>query len=204
MNFVPPTSAGIAAAAEAIRAGEVVAYPTETVYGLAVDPFNEQALERLVAVKGREEGKPVLLIVAEPDQASRLTDGPLTPRAAACAAAFWPGPLSLVLPGNPALSRMLLNGEGRVCVRCPSCETARALCRAAGGPLTSTSANRSGEAPARCAAEADLPGVALVLDGGALAPSPPSTVFDPERGIVLREGAVALDELEAKGLLRPS
>lgn len=194
MKIVLPDPEGIQQASDALRAGEIVAYPTETVYGLGVDPHNPRALERLFDAKGRAERHPVLLIVDDIAQLKRVADS-IPPRAAELMARFWPGPLSLLLPAVPGLSEMLLGPDGRICVRCPACDTARALCQAFGGPLTSTSANRSGDPPAHSVAELGLPGVALAIDGGILPPSLPSTVYDPETGEVLREGAISGEDL---------
>lgn len=198
MNIVPATAAGIARAAAVLRAGQVIAYPTETVYGLGVDPFSEAALHRLFEVKGRDAGKAVLLIVAGLDQLESVATG-LSDRARRYAEAFWPGPLSLLLPKSPALPGLVTAGSAHVCVRSPACATARRLCEAVGGPITSTSANRSGAPPACSLTGLDLEGVALGLDGGALAPSAPSTVFDPERNEILREGVITRAQLDAIG-----
>jgi len=196
MRIVPPTDEGLAQAADAIRAGHVVAYPTETVYGLAVDPFNTDAVERLFRVKGRDRGNPVLLIVGGLYQLPCVTRG-LSDAARAYADAFWPGPLSLLLPRADALPDSVTAGSENVCIRCPACSIARGLCRAVGGPITSSSANASGQPPARAVADLDLPGVALAIDGGLLPPSPPSTVFDPDTGSVLRPGAIPEERLRA-------
>lgn len=198
MIIVPPTAEGLASAAAAIRAGEVVAYPTETVYGLAVDPFSEAAIARLFAVKERDRGKPLLLIVAGVDQLSRVA-AEFSERAQAYARAFWPGPLSLLLPKSSAIPDILTAGGAKICVRCPACDIARALCREAGGAVTSSSANLSGEEPVLSLSSLHLPGVAIGIDGGTLPPSAPSTVFDPELGIVLREGAISRAQLDAVG-----
>ncbi len=196
MKILTPTPEGIASAASAIRSGEIVAYPTETVYGLGADPFSDAAVRRLFEIKARDERKPVLLIVADFDQLTRVA--PLmSEKAWAYARAFWPGPLSLLLPKSAALPEVLTAGSDKVCVRCPACLESRRLCRAVGSAITSSSANRSGEPPARSLDQLDLPGVAVGLDGGALAPSAPSTVFDPDLGEVLREGAISKARLSA-------
>ncbi len=196
MTPLSPSREGLAIAAACIRSGGIVAYPTETVYGLAVDPFSEEAVAALFEAKGRAPEQPVLLVIADLDQLGRVA-GAVSERASAYAEAFWPGPLSLVLPRADALPKAVTAGRSDVCVRCPSSDVTRALCRAAGMPLTSTSANRSGESPARSLSEIDLPGVAFGVDGGRLEDSPPSTVLEPERGAVLREGAVSAAALEA-------
>jgi L-threonylcarbamoyladenylate synthase len=194
---VAPDAAGLAQAAEAVRRGEVVAYPTETVYGLAVDPWSETALDRLFAVKGRPDDRPILLIVDTEAQLHRVTPH-ISARARACMQAFWPGPLTVLFPRDPSLPSRLTAGQPMVAVRCPGSEIARALCRACGHAVTSSSANLSGEPAA--SSLADLPpGIGLAIDGGMLPPSPPSTLYDPESGRVLREGAIPARDLE--GLL---
>ena len=100
MEIAAPTPQGLAKAAELLHAGEVVAYPTETVYGLGADPFSVEALDSLYRVKRRDPGSPVLLIVSSMEQLDSIVAA-ISPRAAAYAAAFWPGPLSLLLPPSP-------------------------------------------------------------------------------------------------------
>ena len=196
MKQVPSTGEGLRSAAEAIRAGEVVAYPTETMYGLGVDPFAEAAVRRLFDVKGRSLDRPLLLIVADLDQLGRVA-AEVSPAALAYAEEYWPGPLSMLFPKSAALPDLVTGGRGKVCVRCPASAVARDLCRAFGNAITSTSANRSGAPPARSAHQVDLPDVALVIGGATLPVNPPSTVFDPETGDVLREGMISDAELAA-------
>lgn len=196
MKTVEATLEGIAEAAASIQAGRVVAYPTETVYGLGVDPFSRAALEHLFAVKGRDPDNPVLVIVASPEDVYTVA-GEVSPRAWAYIRAYWPGPLSLLLPKGPNLPKEVTAGRAKVCVRCSAGRIARELCRAVGGPITSTSANPSGLPPARSLSEIQLEGVALGVDGGTLPPSLPSTVFDPDLNEVLREGVVPTAELKA-------
>jgi L-threonylcarbamoyladenylate synthase len=200
VRTVAPDASGLAEAAAALLAGEVVAYPTETVYGLAVDPFSEGAIDRLFAAKGRPESNPILLIVADEGQLARVA-AEISMLARRCIDGFWPGPLSLLFPKTPDLPLRITAGGNSVCVRCPGSVIARDLCRAFGGPLTSTSANRSGEPPARAFDELELDGVALALDGGRLGDAPPSTVYDPETDRVLREGGITAAQLRA--LLQP-
>ncbi len=191
-------AAGLSGIEEAIRiisGGGVVAYPTETVYGLAVNPFSEEALDALFQVKARDETRPVLLIVADAPQVTSLSHH-IPTHAHACMKAFWPGPLSLLMPGTAGLPKRLLDAAGRVCVRCPGHELARELCRQWGGALTSTSANLSGLPPAKTAGEALLAGVSLVLDGGTLPAHPPSTVYDPESRTVLRTGEITAEMID--------
>lgn len=196
MVTVPADLEGLVQASEAIRCGAVVAYPTETVYGLGVDPFNEVALGRLFEVKGRPEANPILLIVDSVEQLERVVLE-VSPSARRFIERFWPGPLSLLFPRHPELPRALTAGADKVCVRCPGLETARRLCALAGGAITSTSANLSGRPPIIDSADFDLPGVAVLVDGGRLDPSEPSTVFDPDTGRILRHGAVPESAIEA-------
>ncbi len=189
MISLDPTPENLGRVADALRRGAVAACPTDTVYGLAADPFNEAALDVLFRAKGRDDGKPVLLVVGSIEQV-RMVSKPMDPKALVCARTFWPGPISLVLPAVEGLPRSITGAGGKVCVRCPACPIARALCQAFGGPSTSTSANLSGMPPALSLAGVRLEGVELGIDGGTLGGGPPSTVFDPETGQILREGAI--------------
>jgi len=190
MIIAKPDRDGIAVAARAIRDGKVVAYPTETVYGLAVDPFSREAIRALFEAKGRPEVNPVLLIAADVSQVEKISLA-ISDTARRYMERFWPGPLSLVLRKHPDLPSELCGGGETVCVRVPGSEIARDLCRAFGGAITSTSANRSGEPSATKPGEIKLAGVHLCIDAGALPPSAPSTVFDPDTGVIFRQGAVA-------------
>ncbi|HNR34815.1 MAG TPA: L-threonylcarbamoyladenylate synthase [Candidatus Hydrogenedentes bacterium] len=190
MKIVPPTPDGIREAAQAVRAGEIVAYPTETVYGLAADPFSEEAVARLFDIKERDRGKPVLLIVANAAQLAGVVSA-VSPEAEACIRAFWPGPLSLLLPKAAWLAPGITAGAEKVCVRETSCPIARTLCEYTGHAVTSTSANPSGGEPARSIDEMDMSGIAIAIDGGLLPFSPPSTVYDPDERRILREGAIS-------------
>ena len=194
MKILLPTAEGLSTAADAIGAGEIVAYPTETVYGLGVDPFSPVALDLLFTIKGRDSRNPVLLIVDSEAQLHQVV-GEISPGAAACMKAFWPGPLSLLFPKADGLPDVLSGPDGRICVRQTSCPIARALCRAVGHAITSTSANRSGEPPVETLCDLALEGVIAGIDGGRLTPSAPSTVFDPDAGRVLRPGAIPEMEL---------
>jgi L-threonylcarbamoyladenylate synthase len=188
-------------AAKWIRSGGVVALPTDTLYGLAVDPFQPAAVARVFAVKGREAGRALPLIAADAAQlAARL--GPLPPLGDRLAQRFWPGPLTLLVVAPAALAPGVTAGTGQVGVRVPAHEVARAICRGAGGPVTATSANRSGE-PATAdpdVVERTLGGdVDLLIDTGPAPGGPPSTIVDvtgPAPRLV-REGAVPWQQIEA-------
>jgi L-threonylcarbamoyladenylate synthase len=172
----------------------VVAYPTETVYGLAVDPFQPAAIEALFQAKGRPDANPVLLIVSNECQLDGIT-GQLSADARACMARFWPGPLSLLLPAAPGQHPAIAPEGGKVCVRCPGLELARMLCDAVGGPVTSTSANLSGEPPATTVDGCATLNLSAILDGGPTGSSVPSTIYDPDERRVLRAGAISANEL---------
>ncbi|MES1166018.1 MAG: L-threonylcarbamoyladenylate synthase [Verrucomicrobiota bacterium] len=186
-------AAEVAAAIAALRRGDVVAYPTETFYGLGVDAFDGAALERLRALKGRGEKAISLLIDGEAMLARLCAEVP--PRARALMARNWPGALTLALPARPGLPDALVS-DGCVAVRQSPHPVARALVAGFGGPVTTTSANRSGEPPATTAAavRAALGAGCHVLDGGPTAGGAPSTLARVRGDSVeiLRAGAVDL------------
>jgi len=187
-----PDAWSIAEAAAMIRRGLVVAYPTDTLYGLAVDPRNADAVKRLYALKGRAETSALTLIAEDLRQVQDA--GVLTEPARRLAARWWPGPLTVVLPAGPAVTREALAGGNTVGIRVPDHAVAIALARACGFPITATSANRSGM-PAATTAQAvldALPAVDAVVDGGAARGGPPSTLVDAsmQQVALLREGVV--------------
>jgi L-threonylcarbamoyladenylate synthase len=183
----------LAVAVVALRRGEIVAYPTETFYGLAVDAFDELALARLRELKGRAEKAFSVLVVGE-GMLDRLCDPP-SEKARALMARHWPGALTLALPARVGVPAALV-ADGCVAVRESPHPLARALVRAYGGPLTATSANLAGAPPARTPAEvvAALGARCVVLAGGATPGGPPSTLarVRGNRIEVLRPGAVDL------------
>jgi L-threonylcarbamoyladenylate synthase len=194
-------SSAVSDALAALAAGEAIVYPTETFYALGVDALSSQALERLFAIKGREPGKPVALIAADTAMAFALArEVPAAARV--LAEAFWPGPLTLVLPARDGIPTALIGDDGGVGVRVSSHPLARALATAFRGPLTATSANLAGEPPAvePAAAHRALGGkVKVLVEDGRLAGGAPSTVVAIDRsGIrVLRQGAVSERQLAA-------
>jgi L-threonylcarbamoyladenylate synthase len=183
----------LAAAVEALRRGEIVAYPTETFYGLAVDALSEPALARLRALKGRGE-KALSALVVGRAMLERLCVPP-SPRALALMARHWPGALTLALPARAGVPEALV-ADGCVAVRESPHDVARALVVGFGGPLTATSANLAGEPPATTAAqvEAALAGRCFVLHGGTTPGGAASTLarVRGNRIEVLRPGAVSL------------
>ena len=182
-----------------LAAGKVLAYPTETVYGFG-GGVDERSVEALVSLKSRVPGKPFLLLVAASEMITRLGLH-LTGYASTLAARFWPGPLTLVLPGGEKRVPDRLRGpEGGVAVRWTPQRSLARLIRAHGDPITSTSANRPGVPPAGAAdqivtqwGEAIARGTLLVLDGGRLKDSQPSTVVDCTGRLprVIRPGAIS-------------
>jgi len=185
--------------------GGVVAIPTDTLYGLAVDPMSPAAIARLMAVKGRSTDHAVALIGA--DVAQVVKDlGALPPVAQKLASAFWPGPLTLLLPRPPSIPEALTGGRPLVGVRVPNDDAARELCRFWGHLLTATSANISGEPPsddpdhvANVFGDSD---VGVLLDAGKTRGGPPSTVVDAAGDEIrlIRAGAIAWEDVQACAL----
>jgi len=193
-----PDVEAIARAAAVIRRGGVVAYPTDTLYGLAADPTSPLAVSRLFALKGRPASSAIPLIAADELQVASWA-GQLSETAHALARQWWPGPLSLVLPALPGLCEQLLAGGDSVAVRVPAHPVAVALARAVGRPITATSANPSGAPPTARPDElaALLPGLDAVLDAGPAPGGPPSTIVDVTTGVarLVRAGAVPWDRV---------
>lgn len=188
------------AVAEALRAGRVAVIPTDTVYGLAADPRNEQAVARLFELKGRPADNPLPLLVADADTAmSCCSDWPGV--AERLAAMFWPGPLTIVAPAAEWIPTSVTAGSDHVGVRQPAHAWSLALLRAFGSPLACTSANASGDPPA--SALDQLPAQFFAsdvsrTDAGRLPPSPASTVVRVQSGSldVLREGSIGAEALQ--------
>ena len=191
----------IARAAELIRAGEVVGMPTETVYGLAADALDPEAVAKIFAAKGRPQDNPLIVHISSPDEIVPLvTEFP--ERADRLAREFWPGPLTMILPKSGIVPKETSGGLGTVAVRCPSHPAARALIKASGVPLAAPSANISGR-PSPTSFERvveDMDGrVACILDGGDCSVGVESTVVTlvPEIPRLLRPGGVTLAMLQS-------
>jgi len=187
-------------AAALLRAGGVVAFPTETYYGLAVDPFNPQALERLFLVKQRPRNLPILVLVAGMDQLPLLTGNmpAVYRRLIDC---FWPGPLTLVCPALPLLPPQLTGQTGTIALRQSPHETANALIGSFGGPITATSANIT-SFPAAVTAE-DVARIFdseidLILDGGPTPGGSGSTLVGIDQGALfcIREGKIGFSAVQ--------
>ena len=188
-------------ALEMLATGGIVAFPTDTVYGLGADPWEEAAVASLFEAKGRDYGKPIPLLVAGPDHLWRVVPG-LPPIAQALSTAFWPGPLTIIVPRRPNLPDIVTAGGPTVALRMPDHPWTLKLLRAAGGALAVTSANRSGASNPATAQEvlADLDGrIPLIIDGGPCPSNLASTIVDVSLPIprVLREGAIPAALIEA-------
>lgn len=196
-----PQRDAIEEAATWIRDGGVIAVPTDTLYGLAADPYNPAAIARVFEVKGRGAERALPLVAADIAQVRREI-GPLTPSAERLVERFWPGPLTLILTAPARLADAVTGGTGRVGVRVPAYEVTRAVCAAVGYPITATSANVSGQ-PAT-----DNPDVVertlgdrldVLLDTGSTPGGLPSTIVDvsgPSPRLV-RSGPISWDEISA-------
>ena len=194
-----PDPEAIRTAADAIRRGELVVFPTETVYGLAADALNESAVKRVLEVKGRCGTLPLPVQVASVDDLPKVASS-VSETVRLLAARFWPGPLTLVLPKSSAISSLVSAGAETVGVRIPDHAVALALLRELGSPIVATSANITGEPPAlraESAIEKLGEAVSVVLDAGESVLKVSSTVLDasvsPPR--ILRPGAISAEEI---------
>lgn len=189
-----PKPGAISRAAEAIAAGGVVIFPTHGLYGLAADAFNPDAVRRIFQIKGRASNKPLLVLISDSADLHRLVSATSrsTQNLMRC---FWPGGVTFVMPAREELALELTGGSKKIGVRRTAHPVAMALVRAVGGPLTGTSANISGAGGCARISDIDpalIDAVDLVLDCGALAGGPGSTVVDVSDAepVILRQGAV--------------
>jgi L-threonylcarbamoyladenylate synthase len=186
-------------AAEVIHEGGVVAYPTETVYGLGGLASHEAAIEQIYRLKQRQRLKPLSILIGDPAELEDLAQT-IPARARPLMARFWPGPLTLVFLAAGHLPSILTGGGGKLAVRVSSHPMAQELVRAVGAPITATSANRSGAATCRTGEEVlgQLGGeLKFILDGGLTPGSEGSTIADVtvEPPKIVRAGAIAADEV---------
>jgi L-threonylcarbamoyladenylate synthase len=180
-----------------LQAGGVVAFPTDTFYGLAVDPLQPAAVGKLFALKGRAAGEAVPLISVSIEDVEQFC-GPLGPAGSTLARTFWPGPLSLLVTAPASVGASVHAGTNAVAIRVPDHPVARALAALVGRPITATSANRSGRPPAQDAAALEqLDAGLFVIDAGRTPGGAPSTIVDarvsPPR--LIRAGQVAWDRV---------
>ena len=188
MRSVGSSAHGLRVVARAIAAGQVLAYPTEAVYGLGCDPMNVEAVRRVLRIKGRGEDKGLILIAADFSALEPYVT-PLGPARMIEIAATWPGPNTWLLPARPRTPRWLTGVHDTLAVRVTRHPIASALCGAWGGALVSTSANLSNQHPARTALRVRLQldaGPDLILCGACGGDARPSTIRDGRSGRVLR------------------
>jgi L-threonylcarbamoyladenylate synthase len=199
VNVARPAAAVLGRAAQIIRHGGVVVFPTHGLYGLGADPFNPAAVERIFAIKGRQAHKALLVLIADMASLDRVAVRPNT-RAQKLMRRCWPGRVTIVLRARPELPAGVTGPGGTIGVRLVAHPVAAALVRAVGGPITGTSANISGSAGCATIEAMDaglLDKVDLALDAGPLAGGPGSTVVDATGRTprILREGAVPAEEV---------
>jgi L-threonylcarbamoyladenylate synthase len=198
-KIIKADPAGIRKVGRVILQGGVAAFPTETFYGLGADARNEEALQKIFQIKGREENKPLLLLIGDRDWLSGLVRN-LPPVAGRLMEKFWPGPLTLVFEASPRLSALLTGGTGTVGVRLSPHPVAQTLIQAVGRAITATSANLSGQPSASVAAEVFRAlgnRVDAILDGGQTAGGLGSTVLDLSSPAprIIRQGVISQAEL---------
>jgi L-threonylcarbamoyladenylate synthase len=195
-------------AADQIRAGEVMGMPTDTFYGLAADPFNLRAVDRVYEIKSRSRHKPLSLLIESVDQAEELAQ-PLPEEFYALARKFWPGPLTMIIRASSRLPLKVTANTGNVALRVPNSAIPLAVVQAAGIPITATSANLSGESEcttAEAVREQLQDRISIIVDGGTSPRDVASTIVDltdeEARWKIQREGAISaqvISEFFARG-----
>lgn len=201
--IIPYSAMPLDALAQRVRPvlgrGGIVAIPTETFYGLGVNPFDHAALDRLSLVKRRADGKPILVLVASPQDLALFTDH-IPSAALVLMETFWPGALTLLFPARSSVPRAITAGSGRAGVRVSSCRPLLQLLQQV-GPLTGTSANRSGASPAQTARDVDRAfgsEIDLIIDAGPTPGGLPSTVVEADETLrIVREGVIPVTVIEA-------
>lgn len=192
-----PSRSQVEEVARVVRHHGVIAVPTESFYALGASAGSAGGLARVMAIKGRPDGKPILLLIAGRADLPTLIEEE-APAAAMLMDRFWPGPLTIVFKASPAVAPALTGGTGTIGVRQPAHPVLLALLRET-GPLTGTSANRSGEPPPSCADEVEATLGAeldLIVDGGETPGNAPSTVVDARGPVrVLREGPITRQQI---------
>jgi len=197
--IVSQTIQSLARIAEVVSSGGIIAFRTDTFYGLGADPFNRQAVNRIKKLKGREEAKAILVIISDHDQIERFIVEQ-SESFESLAQRFWPGPLTLIGKSAAELPVEITAGTGTVGLRQPEGADLRALLRACGGALTATSANPSNENPAKSAEHVENyfgSTIDLIVDGGEARVDRPSTVVDVTGAEprLVREGVIAWSEI---------
>ena len=192
--------AEIVGAVAALRRGEIIVFPTETLYGLGADALNLTAVEKIFALKGRDSANPIPLLVADRRMLDTLV-AEVPPLAEKLMASFWPGPLTIVLPARKNIPGPLLNSTGGVGVRISSQPIARELIKQLGRPLTATSANPSGKPGARTVGEAKsyfIGKIDIFINGGQLPSKTGSTVIEITKDslAIIRSGEISRAKLQ--------
>lgn len=199
-RILPPTDAAIAEAAALIRAGDLVAFPTETVYGLGADGLNREAVAKIFQAKGRPGDNPLILHISALDQITPLIACELSPVAKKMADAFWPGPLTMIFPKSARVPENVSAGLSTVAIRFPAHPDAQRLIAAAETPIAAPSANRSGKPSPTTANHVfeDMDGrIPLILDGGECLVGVESTVVDMTGSVphILRPGGITAEQI---------
>ena len=198
--IVPQTNESLARIADTVARGGVIAFRTDTFYGLGADPFKRLAVQKIKQLKDREEHKPILIVINDRKQVSQFIHQP-SATFTLLAERFWPGPLTLLGKAEVELPVEITAGTETVGLRLPSDDKVRALIEACGGALTATSANPAHEAPAKTAAEVRAyfgDEIDLIVDDGAARTDQPSTVVDARgnEANLIREGVIAWAEIQ--------
>jgi L-threonylcarbamoyladenylate synthase len=198
--IISQTTECLSRIADEVARGGVIAFRTDTFYGLGADPFNRQAVQKIQKLKAREEQKPILVVISDSEQVGRF----IAERSAAfalLAERFWPGPLTMIGRAAPEVPEEITAGTRTVGVRLPDNDKVRGLVRACGGALTATSANPATARPSKTAPEVESyfgGAIDLIIDGGDAQTDRPSTVVDarniPPR--LVREGVIAWAEIQ--------
>jgi L-threonylcarbamoyladenylate synthase len=201
INFETPETSLIRYAADQIRAGEVLGMPTDTFYGLAADPFNLRAVDKVYEIKSRSRHKPLSLLIGSVDQAEELAQ-PLPDEFYALARRYWPGPLTIIVKAGSRLPLKVTANTGNVALRVPKAAIPLAVVQAAQIPITATSANLSGETECTTALAVrdQLQNrISIIVDGGTSPREVASTIIDltneEKRWYILREGAIPSTEI---------
>jgi L-threonylcarbamoyladenylate synthase len=196
-----PEASLIRYAADQIRSGEVLGMPTDTFYGLAADPFNLRAVDRVYDIKSRSRHKPLSLLIEDIDQAEELAR-PLPEEFYRLARKFWPGPLTMIVKASSRLPLKVTANTGNVALRIPQAKIPLAVVQAAGIPITATSANLSGESEctsAEAVRDQLQDRIAIIVDGGTSPRVVASTIIDltdeEARWRIMREGAIPSQEI---------
>ena len=201
INRDNPETSLVKYAADQIRAGEVLGMPTDTFYGLAADPFNLRAVDKVYDIKTRSRHKPLSLLIESVDQAEELAKA-LPEEFYALARKFWPGPLTIIVKAGSRLPLKVTANTGNVALRVPNASIPRAVVAAAAIPITATSANLSGASECTSAEQVreQLHGrISIIVDGGTSPRDVASTIVDLSDGTlgwrIIREGAIPADEI---------